>query len=117
MSGVQILQCPGCKEYIASDSRECRFCHRPLDAQTIQAAVEATQKENKKYRRGRYIKSMLIGAGIFIVGLVITVGTLAAAATSEGGGHFVVTWGLLLVGAGNFLYGLVGLIGEAFSRE
>ena len=116
MADVQILQCPGCKEYIASDSERCRFCSRPLDAQTIQTAVAAQQKENKKYRRGHYTKYMLTGAGLFVVGLVITVGTYAMA-TFSSGGHVVVTWGLMLVGAGNFLYGLVGVIGEAFSKK
>ena len=117
MADVQILQCPGCKEYIASDSERCRFCSRPLDAQTIQTAVAAQQKENKKYRRGHYTKYMLTGAGLFVVGLVITVGTYAMATFSSGGGHFVVTWGLMLVGAGNFLYGLAAVIGEAFSKK
>ncbi|HEX3557819.1 MAG TPA: hypothetical protein VHU19_01355 [Pyrinomonadaceae bacterium] len=116
MADVQILQCPGCKEYIASDAERCRFCSRPLDAQTIRIAVAAQQKENKSYRRRHYLKYMLTGLGIFVVGLVITVGTLAMAASSPGGGHFFITWGLMLAGAGNFLYGLVGVIGEMFSK-
>jgi len=40
------------------------------------------------------------------------VATYVAAAMSEGGGHFFVTYGLMLVGGGNFLYGLVGWLGE-----
>ncbi|HZT60570.1 MAG TPA: hypothetical protein VFA21_18340 [Pyrinomonadaceae bacterium] len=116
MADVQILQCPSCKEYIASDAERCRFCSRPLDAQTKQTAAAALQKDNKRYRRSHYLKYMLTGAGVFAVGVVITVGTIAMAASSEGGGHFVVTWGLMLVGAGNFLYGLIGIIGETFSK-
>jgi hypothetical protein len=117
MSDVQILRCPGCQEYIASDSTRCRFCSRPLDAQTIKTAVEATQVENKKYRRRHYLKHMFAGLGIFAAGVAITFVTVAAAFSSEAGGFYIVTWGLIVAGAGDFLYGLFGLLGEAFSKK
>jgi hypothetical protein len=55
---------------------------------------------------------MLTGGGLAAVGLAITIGTYAMAAVSEEGGHYVITYGLVLAGGGNFLYGLVGWLGE-----
>ena len=51
---------------------------------------------------------MLIGLALMIVGIVVTVGTYAWAASSSGGGRYVVTWGLILVGGFRFIRGLFG---------
>ena len=117
MSDVQVFRCPGCKEYIASDAASCRFCRRPFDAQTIRAAVAATQAENKKYRRDHYLKHVATGFGLFALGVILTVGSLWSAFTSEAGGYYVVTWGLVVAGGGDFLYGMFGMLGEMFSRR
>lgn len=117
MSAVQILQCPACKEYIASDAKSCRFCKRPLDAQTVQHAVQEQAKENKSYRKRQYFKHLLIGAAMFIGGAIITVGTYMLAALSEGGGHFVITYGLMFAGLIDVLYGIAGWVQELRSRD
>jgi uncharacterized membrane protein len=117
MSGVEILQCPGCREYIASDAKSCRFCRRPLDPQTIKTAVAATQNENKRYRRRHYLKHMLMGFGLFVGCSLLTVLSLWSAFTSERGGYYVVTWGLILAGFGDLLYGTFGFLGEVLSRK
>jgi uncharacterized membrane-anchored protein len=117
MSDVEVLRCPGCKEYIASDATRCRFCKRPLDAQTVRAAVAATQAENKKYRRDHYLKHMMTGLGLFVLGVVLTVGSLWSAFKSSAGGYYVVTWGLVLAGGGDFVYGMFGVLGEVISRK
>jgi hypothetical protein len=117
MADVQILQCPGCKEYIASDAQSCRFCRRPLDSQTIKTAVAATKEDNKKYRRSHYLKHLLTGFGLFVGGTLLTVMTAWAAFTSESGGYYVVTWGLIVTGFVDFLYGLYGYIEEVLSKK
>jgi hypothetical protein len=80
-------------------------------------AVAAQARENSKYRRGQYQKHMLIGIGLFFLGLVITIGTYAIAASSERGGHYFITYGLMISGALDLIYGLVGWIGELRSKE
>jgi uncharacterized membrane protein len=117
MSEVQILQCPGCKEFIASDSKSCRFCHRPLDPQTIKTAVAATQEENKRYRRRHYLNHMLIGLALSAGGSLLTGLSVWDAFNSERGGHYVITWGLILAGVGDFLYGMFGILGEVLSKK
>lgn len=112
MAQLKVFQCPNCKEFIATDAKTCRFCSTPIDASVAQAAAAAQAQENKQYRRKGYAKHMLSGGGLFGLGIVITVSTFAAAATSQSGGHYVITYGLMLSGVGNFLYGLVGYLGE-----
>ena len=111
MSQVRVFPCPNCHEFIATDAARCRFCSTPIDQQTAQLAADAQIKENERYMRSRYFRHMLSGGGLFILGVVITLGTLAAAYSSPRGGYYVITWGLVIVGFGDFLYGLVGVIG------
>ncbi len=117
MPAAPILQCPSCKEYISSDARSCRFCRAPLDAQTVAQGVAAQARENSAYRRRQAQKHMLLGIGIFLLGVVITIGTYAVAASSRGGGRYLITYGLIISGALDFLYGLVGWIGELRSKQ
>lgn len=114
MSQTRIFQCPSCHEYIATDAKTCRFCSSPIDAQTAQLAADAQEIDNKQYRRKQYARHMLIGAGIFALGLVVTVGKYMAAVSSELGGHYHIgiTYGLMLTGAGDFIYGMAGWLGE-----
>jgi hypothetical protein len=117
MSSVKVFQCPNCKEYVASDAKSCRFCSAPLDSQSVQRAVEAQTRENKTYRKRHYQKHMGIGFVVFAVGVAITVGTYLNAASSPRGGRYLITYGLIFVGGGDFLYGLAGWIGELSSKE
>jgi len=112
MSQVRVFQCPHCKEYIASDAKTCRFCHAPIDDQTAQAAADLQAQENQRYRRKQYARHILTGGGLFALGLFATVGSYLVAASSREGGHYVITYGLMLSGFGDFLYGLVGWLGE-----
>ncbi len=55
-------------------------------------------------------RSMVFGGIMFIVGLVITVGSYTAAASDGGGsGRYVVAWGAMIFGGLRFVYGLVKL--------
>ena len=112
MSQVRVFQCPNCHEYIATDAKSCRFCATPIDAQTAQQAADAQARENKSFRRRHYARHILIGAGLFAAGAVVTTLTYTAAAVSPSGGHFLIMWGLMLSGAGDFLYGVAGWLGE-----
>ena len=54
---------------------------------------------------------MLIGGAIFVAATAFSVLTFVAAHYSITGGYFVVVYGLILYGAGDFLYGLAGMLG------
>lgn len=110
MSQSRIFQCPACKEYISTDAKSCRFCSTPIDAQTAQAAADAQVLENKRYRKKQYARHIWIGAGVFLLGFAITAASFLAVAAE--GGSFVITYGLMLVGAGDVIYGVAGWIGE-----
>jgi uncharacterized membrane protein YiaA len=112
MNTAQIIQCPGCREYISSDAPACRFCQRPVDQQTRQTAAAAREVENRSEHKKQSFKNMLLGLGLMIVGIAVTAGTYAAAASSRGGGRYVVTWGLIIFGGLRFFKGLMGWAGD-----
>ena len=105
MSKAGIIQCPSCREFISSDATHCRFCKTPIDPKVAAQAAEQLAGENRSERKRAALKHMLVGLGIFVLGLAITIGTYSMAASSNGGGHYVITYGLIISGAGNFLYG------------
>jgi hypothetical protein len=112
MSQARVFQCPSCKEFISTDATSCRFCKAPIDASVAATAADAQSLENKRERKKGYAKHMMTGGGILALGLIVTIGSYAAAAASAEGGSYVITWGLVLAGAGDFLYGLWGWLGE-----
>jgi hypothetical protein len=116
MSHVRVFPCPQCGEFIATDASRCRFCSTPIDPQTAQQAADAQLKDNERYMRSRYLRHMYTGGGLFLLGLVISIGTLALAYYSPSGGYYLITFGLVLAGAGDFLYGLAGVIGLMKSK-
>ncbi len=105
MSKAGVIQCPNCREFISSDAAQCRFCKTPIDPQIAAQAAVQLAEENRSERKRAAIKYMLIGIGVFVLGLAITIGSYSMAASSKGGGHYVITYGLIISGAGNFLYG------------
>jgi hypothetical protein len=72
----------------------------------IAQAIADKGEEIKKteFRKGGQT-TMLLGAGLAGLGLAITAGTYSAAA-SNGGGSYVITYGLMICGAWIFLKGL-----------
>ncbi|MBV9923841.1 MAG: hypothetical protein JOZ96_02285 [Acidobacteria bacterium] len=117
MPDVKVFPCPFCKEFVASDATQCRFCKLTLSEATIKRGVEAQAGANKRYRRDHYLKHMLTGLGIFAASSLITVGSVWAAFTSERGGFYVVAWGFIITGAADFIYGLYGFLGEALTKK
>ena len=111
MSQIRVFPCPRCHEFIATDAGSCRFCFTPIDPQAAQLAADAQDKENVRYMRRRYARHMLIGGAIFVAATAFSVATLAAAYYSPTGGYFIVVYGLIIYGAGDFIYGLAGLMG------
>ena len=112
MAQVKVFQCPACKEFIATDAQTCRFCKTPITAEVAQTQARVQEDENRSFRKKQYSRHMLTGGGLAALGLAITIGTLLMATVSEGGGHYVITYGLIIVGGGDFLYGLAGWLGE-----
>ena len=111
MSRVRVFPCPRCHEFIATEASSCRFCSVPIDPQAAQLAADAQDKENVRYMRRRYARHMLIGAAIFVAATAFSVLTIAAAYNSPTGGYIIVVYGLILYGAGDFIYGLAGVLG------
>jgi hypothetical protein len=61
--------------------------------------TQALIQANKEAGRN----NMLVGAAVFVIGLVVTLGTMAAA---QGGGTIVIAWGAIIFGAAQFVRGM-----------
>ena len=68
------------------------------------ATVVITNLHKAKRKVGR--RDMLIGAGICIVGVAITVATYAAVTANRTGGSYIIAWGAIIFGALQFFRGL-----------
>jgi hypothetical protein len=56
----------------------------------------------------KYVRKMIVGLLWAGGGTAVTVISFVSAASSEGGGRYVVTWGAIVFGIIDFLVGLVG---------
>ena len=54
-------------------------------------------------------RSMVFGGIMFLVGLLITVGSYSAAEGGDGSQRYVVAWGAMIFGGLRFAYGLYKL--------
>lgn len=103
-----VFQCRNCKEWISVGVNECRFCKSPITAEVAQGVMLEQADQDRVDRKKAYLRAMLIGGGMCVLGIVITVGTLLWASMGSGGGHFVITYGFVIFGGINFFRGLIG---------
>jgi RNA polymerase subunit RPABC4/transcription elongation factor Spt4 len=105
-----VFQCRNCKEWISVGVNECRFCKSPITADVAQAVMLEQADQDRINRKNAYVRAMMIGGGMFVLGLVVTVGSIALATMSSSGGYYFVTYGLVVFGAINFFRGLIGYL-------
>jgi hypothetical protein len=105
-----VFQCPACNEWISVGVKECRFCKNPITEQTAQHVALQQADQDRVDRKKAHLRAMLIGGGMFVLGIAITVGTFVWASMGSSGGRYVITYGFVVFGAINFFRGLVGWI-------
>lgn len=76
----------------------------PMPAADAIATAATDMPTDERRAAGR--RNMLVGAGLMAVGLLITLSGYVVAASSPSGGRVAVWWGLVLVGALQFIRGL-----------
>ena len=103
-----VFQCRACKEWISVGVSECRFCKAPITQDVANAVMLEQADQDRVDRKNSYVRAMLVGAGMFAVGLIITIGSIALATMSSSGGYYFVTYGLVIFGAINFFRGFIG---------
>ncbi|MEP6924798.1 MAG: hypothetical protein ABI954_10060 [Pyrinomonadaceae bacterium] len=109
---TKFFRCPNCKEYISEDSTECKFCLTPVSSETVNLALTHERRETSKENRTVYLKHIGMGALLFVIGTGLTVASFMAAASSQRGGRFSIVYGLIIIGAGDFLYGVYLMISD-----
>jgi hypothetical protein len=75
-----------------------------------QTANYATPPRQSNADTSRHVRQMGIGALLLLVGLVITVGTFAAASTGRSGGTYLLCWGPIIFGGIRLVTGFFGWI-------
>jgi hypothetical protein len=75
-----------------------------LDRQSIRVVIDNLAMPDADHRVATRNK-MMWGAGLFLFGLVVTIGTYAYA-SAMGGGTYVIAFGAIIAGAAQFLRGL-----------
>lgn len=103
-----VFQCRACHEWISVGVNQCRFCKAPITQEVANAVMLEQADQDRVDRKKSYVRAMFIGAGMFVLGIAVTVGSLALASMGSGGGRYVITYGLVIFGGINFFRGLVG---------
>ena len=92
------------KSGLSDTQIESQLIQKGLDLQTVGIIMKSQSELRAKATRATGERNMLIGALLFLGGIIVTVVTFAAAVGS--GGRYVVAWGAIIFGAGLFVRGL-----------
>ncbi len=77
-----------------------------LGREVAHKVVDNLQQARSKASHSSANRNMLVGGVICIIGILVTIGTYAAASHSSSGGSYVVAWGAIIFGAIQFFRGL-----------
>ena len=92
-------------DIIAANGETWIYVQEPKTGQTgyIEGNTKILRKDKVTKQTG--INNMLVGGAFFVVGLVVTIGSYAAA--SNAGGTYYLCWGAIIFGAIQFIQGLI----------
>jgi hypothetical protein len=90
------------KANVSDDEIRGKLTEKGVNAEAANVVIRNLHQAKRKVAQ----KDMLIGAGFCIVGLIITIATYTTAASSRGGGTYVIAWGAIIFGALQFFRGL-----------
>src|SRR5262249_50404118 len=79
---------------------------RGIHKQTASSMIQKLKQGRKKEMRSAGFRNMGIGAVVFAVGLIVSIGSFLRAISSPTGGLYVIAFGLVILGAVAFLDGL-----------
>jgi uncharacterized protein YjeT (DUF2065 family) len=77
-----------------------------LKPEQAQIVIQKLRQARAEVLRKAGMRDMMIGGGICLLGLIMTMGTFNAATSSPGGGRYIVAWGAIIFGAIQFFRGL-----------
>ena len=80
-------------------------------ARTVVRNLEQERsRQMTQANRDAALRNMAVGGVICLIGLIISIGSYQAAASSPSGGSYVVAWGAVVFGGFQFLKGLFNMI-------
>jgi hypothetical protein len=77
-----------------------------LNPEQAQIVIQKLHQVRTKTRREAAMGEMLIGGGVCVIGLIVTIGSFSTASSSPSGGTYVIAWGAIIFGAIQFFRGL-----------
>ncbi len=92
------------KSGLSDTQIESQLIQKGLDLQSVGMIMKDQSALRAQATRATGERNMLVGALVFLLGIIVTVVTFAAAAGS--GGRYIVAWGAVIFGAGLFVRGL-----------
>src|SRR5215510_15136179 len=98
------------KNNIADSIIQAKIVEMGMTNEQASAILNSLRQVRRQVRRKTGLRNMLIGGVICIVGIIITVVTMAA--SRSGGGVYFVMWGAVIFGALQFFGGLFQYIGK-----
>ena len=86
------------------------LCDSGIHPQAAAEMVDAAVKNYPAAVRAGALAQMGTGVVLFVIGLLITIGTYAAASSGGTGGFYLVSWGPMVFGAVRVVRGLFRLV-------
>lgn len=84
----------------------------PADAarSVVRNLADERHRQYSQAHRDAAVRNMAVGGVICVIGLVVSIGSYQAAASSPSGGSYVVAWGAVIFGGFQFLKGLFSMM-------
>ncbi len=114
---VKPFRCPGCREYLVTGVKQCRFCGVVIDPAVANEAARWELIANRSYRKRNYSKHFFRGSGLFALGVVIMVCSYFLFWQTLDTDFIWIPRALVLGGGGDALYGVYGLVSEAINAR
>lgn len=109
---TQTFPCPNCKQFISTDSENCRFCSIAISEEIKNAGLEQERKEKKQIALTSQKSTIILGAIFLGLSLVSVFVPIISVTYTEIGTFSCLTPILFLLGLAATIYGVVGYFKE-----
>jgi hypothetical protein len=84
-----------------------------FDKNVATEIIEAIKLQVLKVKKRQGRKNMLIGAVVTVIGIIVTIFTYMLA-SENGGGRFIIAWGAVIFGIGQFIRGFLQAVEDVY---
>lgn len=106
VDAIYIFAAQMMKQGAAEQQIEKALIERGLPQDAARVVIANLSRVRRETRGKAGMRNMGMGAVVFVIGLVITLGSYASAAASPSGGSYMIAYGAIIFGAIQFFQGL-----------